>query len=233
MMKRRRDERGAANLILILYLAPLAALVFLCLFIIMIVPGGSDGGENGVEGGGGEPGTEQFATNNYVDENGRALPPPTDSSMKVYAKGGGSVNYNGHHVSDPVIHQILQMIGDLFGKQLCVGSGDRIGQNLFGNTKSHHNTGNAADFHVGWCGPRQPYGPGGPDGPFYLQIKASRILEGRSIQLVWHYNKCNHASAPHLHIGHYVSGKPTNYRRDLGGYGSKDNKGGDFYVTDP
>lgn len=109
-----------------------------------------------------------------------------------------TINYNGYTISDQIVKDVLQNIGDYFEADVNVTSGNRTTVPEGGSPDSLHLQNRAADFHV----------VGIDDGTAYLNLKNlgydQVFKSGNNYEFIWH-GTYTATGGQHLHIGRYGS----------------------------
>jgi peptidoglycan hydrolase-like protein with peptidoglycan-binding domain len=114
--------------------------------------------------------------------------------------GNGSISYNGHRVSDPVLRHKLGQIADYFGRHITVTSGDRDYVPQGGSTTSLHLAHRAVDLHV----------DGLSDAYVFARLRASGILSN-GYEVIRH-GPFTATGGPHIHIGRYGYNRSSDFK---------------------
>ncbi len=116
--------------------------------------------------------------------------------------GRGTVDYNGHTVSDPAMRAQLQRIADYLRRRVILTSGDRD-RVVNGNRNSLHLHHRAADFHVQGLSLSEAYN----------RLKDGGVIPRNGYEFIYHTEA---TVAPHLHLGHFRDERSSRFIVDTG-----------------
>jgi len=106
----------------------------------------------------------------------------------------GTVTYQ-KKVSDTDLHQVLQRMSDVYGKDITVHSGDRDDVPAGGSKTSLHLVGRAADFHISGLEDQEVF-------QSMRQHLAQVFTRSEGYEFIRH-GVHTATTGPHLHLGHY------------------------------
>ncbi|KAF0211083.1 MAG: Penicillin-resistant DD-carboxypeptidase, partial [bacterium] len=141
-----------------------------------------------------------FSRDQASSSEGTPSRPNADNTPSAPANGNGSITYNGKRVSDPVLRNKLEQVADFFGRNITVTSGDRDFVPKGGSRTSLHLAHRAVDLHV----------QGVSDAEVFSKLKSSGILNS-GYEVIRH-GPNTATGGPHVHIGHYGDGRPSQFK---------------------
>jgi len=119
----------------------------------------------------------------------------------------GTVNYQGHTLSDNALRMKLQEIANVFLWTINVTDGDRGKNPGYGSATSLHKTHHAVDFHVKGLSDKEV---------FNLLLASGLLSTGYEVILHGQYHG-KEVTGPHVHVGRYVDERaqqPSEFKLD-------------------
>jgi peptidoglycan hydrolase-like protein with peptidoglycan-binding domain len=110
------------------------------------------------------------------------------------------IEYNGKTVSDTTLRKKLQELSGFLGHKINITSGDRQYVPPGGSRTSLHLARRAVDFHV----------TGLTDADVFNRLRTSGLIN--TDYEVIHHGKYTQTSGPHLHLGRYGDGRPSQFK---------------------